>query len=540
MDGTPLLADSEVLTLERIEPLDELVVLVVAAKRPAAACPPCKQMSSQVHSHHERTLADLPWQGVTVQLKVATRRFVCAQSLCLRQIFCERLSGVALAYGRKTERLQKALHHVGFATSGEAGARLSEQIGMCVGPDATEAAAASAVSHPSHPSCSWDRRLGVTKRTLLRDLTRGLGASQTYRLLPEHEAAPLAAWLKAHPGGEIISRDRLLPCIEGAREGAPQAVQVADRWHLLKNLTETVQRFVTRQHELIRQVTANIRDVQLLDHVLSPSLSRFSSREPKLIEQNRAKRYARYCQVVQLHQQGWSKADIARKLGIHAVTVRTYINAGTFPERAQYRLGSKLDPYLPYLNKRWLEGCKNPDVLWREVAGQGYPGKPKMVRRYIAWLGRCLKDFTPEQQRQFLGAATTFKTPSTRRVTSWLLKKPGTLKADQQAFILRLSTENPDVAEVQELARAFQQMIRERQPDVLPAWLEQAEQSSVTEMKSFATGIKQDYAAVAAALEHEWSNGQTEGQITRLKLIKRQMYGRANFDLLKARVLYAG
>ena len=214
-----------------------------------------------------------------------------------------------------------------------------------------------------------------------------------------------------------------------------------------------------------------------------------------------------------------------------------YINAGTFPERAQYQLGSKFDPYLPRLNRRWLEGEKNAEVLWREVTRQGYPGKPKMVRRYIAWLGRCLKGFTPEQQKQFLRAATTFKTPSTRRVTSWL-QKTGTLKEDQQAFILRLGAENPEVAEMQELARAFQQMIRERQPDVLSAWLEQAEQSSVTEMKSFATGVRQDYAAVA--LEHEWSNGQTEGQITRLKLIKRQMYGRANFDLLKARVLYAG
>ena len=192
MDGTPLLADPEVLTLKRIEPLDNLVVLVVAAKRPAAACPLCKQMSSQVHSHYERTIADLPWQGVTVRLKVATRRFVCTQSLCLRQIFCERLSGVALAYARKTERLQKALHHVGFATSGEAGARLSEQLGMCVGPDALlrQMRRTPLVAHPP------PRVLGIDDWALRKgyrygDLTRGLGASQADRLAPPSVRRPL-------------------------------------------------------------------------------------------------------------------------------------------------------------------------------------------------------------------------------------------------------------------------------------------------------------------------------------------------------------
>jgi transposase len=132
-----------------------------------------------------------------------------------------------------------------------------------------------------------------------------------------------------------------------------------------------------------------------------------------------------------------------------------------------------------------------------------------------------------------------FKTPSVRQAAAWLLKDLQDLTPAKDTFIRPLCEPNADIKVVHGLIHTFQQMIRERQADALPAWLEQATQCAVPTMRGFAVGLKQDYAAVTAAMEQVWSNGQVEGQITRLKLIKRQMYGRAKLDLLKARLLHA-
>jgi transposase len=189
------------------------------------------------------------------------------------------------------------------------------------------------------------------------------------------------------------------------------------------------------------------------------------------------------------------------------------------------------------LHQRWAAGGKNPTQLWREIVAQGYQGTPRMVRRYVERLGQRLKPLPPEQRTQVLQAETTFKTPSVRQASYWLLKLPQELTSDQQAFITQLCTISTEIKEVRELSHAFEQMLRERQAGGLLAWLGNAEQSAVREMRSFATGIRQDEAAVTAALAYDWSNGQVEGQINKLKLLKRQMYGRAKLDLLKARFL---
>ncbi len=232
------------------------------------------------------------------------------------------------------------------------------------------------------------------------------------------------------------------------------------------------------------------------------------------------------------------KRDIARITGISEPTIRKYIRAENFPERARVQLHSQLEPYIPYLNQRWLEGCENATQLWHEVRAQGYPGKVKMVERYIRRLRKQRKNLTLQQQRQFLQAQTTFKQPNTRRVARWLSKPLEELKPKEQTFINYLFDQSPEVRVVQNLAQEFQNLIQQRQVDILDKWLTQAQQSQIPEIKNFAVGIRQDYSAVAAALKYEWSNGQVEGQINKLKLIKRQMYGRAKLDLLKARMLW--
>ena len=234
-------------------------------------------------------------------------------------------------------------------------------------------------------------------------------------------------------------------------------------------------------------------DCQLIDYALKlEPVSMLSSRSAQEIALHREQRYARYCQVVKLHQQGVKQRDISRTTGISISAIRKYIRAGDFPERARTQPHSQLEPYILYLHQRWLEGCENATQLWHEVKIQGYPGKPKMVERYIRRLRQQKKTFTPEQQRQFLQAQTTFKLPSVRRAVWWLLKPLEKLTAVQQTFIKSAVDISPEVKIVQDLGQAFQKMIRQREMFALDDWLLLAQQSQVPEMKGNALGIIQD------------------------------------------------
>jgi transposase len=494
-----------------------------------------------VHSRYERTVADLPWHGVAVTLHVGVRRFFCDNLWCERVIFAERLEEVA-AYARKTDRLQGALALIGFALGGRAGARLAKELALLAGRDTLLRRVRSAPLPGSGEVRvlgvdDWARRKGQTYGTILVDLER----HKPIDLLSDREASSLSDWLRAHPEVEFISRDRAASYADGASEGAPQAVQIADRWHLLKNLTEVVERFMDRHHHLVRQAAKNVVQMQLIDHWLAEGPeAMLSSRNEAEKQARRQKRYARYLEVMELHKQGISERAIARTLSINRATVRKFIHADGFPERAPKKSsGSILEPYVPYIHRRFSEGINNALRLWHEIKEKGYSGKAAMVRRYVRRLRARLSQLTLEQRAQFLGAKSTFKAPTSRRAAWWLPKQTEELTPERQAFIEQVCQLCPEAREVQQMAREFRELLRERQPEAFDRWLEAAKGSEAAELKGFAEGLLQDYEAVRAALTHEWSSGQTEGQINRLKFIKRQMYGRADFELLKARFLHA-
>lgn len=224
------------------------------------------------------------------------------------------------------------------------------------------------------------------------------------------------------------------------------------------------------------------------------------------------------------------------------ITVNTYVYSEGFPERSTYHTShhSILEPYIPYIHKRWAQGCHNARQIWREIKEKGYPGKDRMVRRYALNLRKMLAELSPEEQADFLGAnPNSLKAPSARRASWWLAKPKEELRPGQLAFVEHLCRASPEAQQARELALAFKEMITERQAGRLDGWLKMASESGVRELESFARTLGWDYDAVLAALKYEWSQGQVEGQINKLKLIKKQMYGRANFDLLRQRVLGA-
>lgn len=418
-----LFLGKENLQLQRLELEEDHVSLFASTTAATAQCPICGCTSGRVHSRYCRTVSDLPWQGVPVILHLRIRRFFCDQDGCRRMIFAERIPEVAGDYARKSVRLESALATVGFALGGEAGSRLAEELGLMSSPDTLLRRIRSAPL----PDSSRVRALGVDDWAFRRGNSSGtilvdLESRRPIDLLEGSQASTFAEWLRSHPEVEFISRDRGGAYAEAAREGAPQAVQVLDRWHLLKNLSEHLESSVNSHRSLVEQAAADVRAKQMIDASSAEAAeTMLSSKEDSEKQANRQKRYQRYLKVIEAHEQGFSERAITRALSINRGTVRKFLHSDGFPERgAKKRIGSILDPYIPYIHQRWAEGCDNSHQLWREIRERGYEGEVGMVRRYTKCLRRQLEELSPQQQVKFLATKEAFKAPTSRRVGRWL------------------------------------------------------------------------------------------------------------------------
>jgi transposase len=367
-------------------------------------------------------------------------------------------------------------------------------------------------------------------------------------LLPDREAETLAAWLKAHTGVEIVTRDRSRAYAEGITGGAPSALQVADRFHILKNLSEALERLLTRHHQFVRAAVqpaaASSQPLPLAQPEAGlPALTQPTFLPPLRprpgVAERRENSLALYNEVVRLKSEGLSTDEIAPRVGKRPRTVRHWLQRGEFRELRKHRR-SPLDAYLPYISTKWEEGCRNVSELWRELIDRGYRGSYKSLNIYLH-----RKPAPPPTEGERSGKNAQVRpdpplmpVPGPRRA-AWMLLKPERLKEADSQMVENLCRLSPEVAEATVLARRFFQLARGREAEQLSAWMVEVEDSQLPELKAFARGLGQDRAAIEAALREEWSNGQTEGQVHRLKLLKRQMYGRAKFDLLRAKVVFA-
>jgi transposase len=398
----------------------------------------------------------------------------------------------------------------------------------------------------------WSIRRGHNYGTILVDLERHCRID----VLPDRKAETLANWLKKHPGIEVISRDRADAYAEGARLGAPNAIQVVDRWHLLKNLGDALQRFLTTQHEaLVRvgreltqearrepaaQTESSVNSQQFLN-CTSPSESGQSPID-MIRRARRERRLARYERVVELFRAGRSKRAIARELQIDPKTVRKFLSAGSFPERAQRRARRIiLQAYKSYLEESWAKGCRNATQMYREIQQRGYRGSIATLRRLLyTWRDGDGRGQWKRGAASGNIPAVIVKAPSPRRAMWLLVRDVEQLDAEDQKMRDKLLSVCPGAAKASEIACKFQTIVRDRKDEELNDWVVLAKSSGIEALASFAAGLENEREGVEAALRLEWSNGQVEGQVNWIKTRKRQMFGRAKFDLLRRKILLAG
>jgi transposase len=458
--------------------------------------------------------------GNNVEILVHARRFHCDVRDCSRRIFCERFPGILEPYARLTNRAQAALLELAHASSAEQAARVAGLYGFRVSPDTLlklqrrEAFPLQSPAVIGIDEFAWKKRMRYG--TIIVDLER----RRPVDLLPTDSAEKVAEWLSRHPGITVMARDRDEVFAQAARTAVPKALQVADRFHLVQNVTETFRTFVhSRRWEvpaapnLFQQGTPDWHPQEAAAPVRSPGGP--TLRKVRLWEQ-----------VRHLARQGRSIREIARALGVHRRTVRIYRVAPSPPAYPAGRIRGhrKITPYMDHLRRRWAEGTHNTRVLYEEVRRQGYRGgRTQVLVTVRPWRTRSAH----------LG--TRSLAPPYKLLFQWNEKLVKEEEIDELVEYLRL---NPDLAAAYGLKESFRAALKSKHPVRLDQWLTGAEASGIAGFLKLASGMRHDYAAVSASFSSRWSNGQTEGQNTRVKLIKRIGYGRAKPDLLRARVLH--
>ncbi|MEV2254503.1 ISL3 family transposase [Streptomyces sp. NPDC050147] len=428
-----------------------------------AICPDCGSLSGRIHGSYLRFPRDLPTAGKSVVVALRVRRFACAESSCPRKTFVEQVPGLTRRFGRRTERLRSMLLSVGLALAGRAGARMTDVLGA---PASRNTLLRLIASLPDPPIATprvvgvdeYAQRKGQVYGTVLVDVE----TRRPIDLLPDREADTLAAWLAERPSVEIVCRDRAPFFADGATRGAPQAIQVADRWHLWHNLAEAAEKCVYRHRGCLRPMPQQPEERR--EEVGAAASSPWPTGH-RFAERTRAK----HATIHALLGAGHSKRSVARQLGMTLNTILRFSRATTPEEMFTGQWQDRptgLDAYKPYLDQRWQEGCTNAWKLWEEIKEQGYPRGYAGVRAYVS---RNLRG-----KPQPAGA----RPPSARAVTRWLLTHPDALPEYDRIQLKAVLGNCPELTALAEHVRSFAHMVTELQGDRLPEWIELPEQSS--------------------------------------------------------------
>jgi hypothetical protein len=344
-----------------------------------------------VHSHYTRRLADEPVGGRRVEIHLQIRRFRCRTSACPHRTFAEQVPELVARRARRTVPLLRVLQDVGLTIGGRPGARFAERRAITV----SRMTLLRLVRSLPEPPARSPSILGVDDFALRRGYRYGtvlvdVAASVVVDLHADRSAAALRQWLAARPAPQVVCRDRAGEYASGARQGAPQAIQVADRFHLARNSSEVLERVLQHHGPALR---ACVRDGTEAPRPAPVAAGEAPTTLPaKARWAQRARLLAAYERVKVLYQQGWLLADIGAEVGLSPPTVRKYVRATSFPEWGPRRIA--LGPgtrHGEYVRSRWQAGVREATLLWQELQAQGYHGTLRSVQRAVrAWRERPL------------------------------------------------------------------------------------------------------------------------------------------------------
>ena len=506
------------------------ITLHLHGKRKTAQCPECFKRSDSVHSCRRRRIQHLPCSGQTLWLVFSVRHWYCRNPACSRKIFAESLAPFAGSHQQSSQALQNLQRQLGLIAGGEAGKRAATAAGLRCSADTllrrvinTPETKQSGAPHVGIDEWAWHRGHCCGMLIVNLDTHRPLV------LLPGRDQRTLATWFRKYPEIQVVSRDRSGVYATAAREGAPQARQVADRWHLLKNIGDEPERMMYRHMPLIRLVVRELSLKKSPEPEISVPVASLRRLE-RLKQHIRKKRHQRWTEVMALHNKGCSFREISRITGLSRVTVSRWVGSGTFPEMStRPPKRGLLDPWREWLKEQRECGNYNSGRIWREMVARGVTGSETIVRDAVA---KWRKGWIPP-------VTTAARLPSVSRVSRWLM--PWRITRDEEnyasRFISLMCEKEPELKIAQQLALEFYRILKTQNKSQLSSWFTRVHESGSAEFRRVAAGMEADAAAICEAISSRWSNGVVEGHVNRLKMLKRQMYGRAGFELLRQRVM---
>ena len=466
-------------------------------------CPQCRVPTRRVHSSYHRHLAEPAIGGREATIELTVRRFFCDNASCAKRTFAEQVRGLTTRHGRRTTGAQRLLTAVAFALGGRAGARLLDWLAIPAGRmTLIRAIRATPQLTPTTPTVlgvdDFALRRGHVYGTVLIDMV----TRRPVDVLPDRTAGTLAAWLLTHPGVEVICRDRSGGYAAGASQGAPDAIQVADRWHLWRNLGEAVETVVVHHRGDLVVPAPPATDDQ---PTTPPQIEPTQRAETHLATRTRK----RYATIQDLLRRGVSRADISRQLRLDPHTVRRFAEATSIDDLLVNTgpRDSTIDAFRPYLHERWNEGCTDATMLYHEIRQRGFAGRVKTVRRYVHPFRATIT-----------APPTTTAPPKARDVTRWIMTDPANLDPDDKAQLDAIANRSPAIQTLIGHVRGFATMMRKLTGTRdLPQWISRVQVDNLAGLRTFANSIQRDIAAVTAGLSQPYSSGPVEGHVTASK-----------------------